>query len=163
MSLLELPELHALARDVAADRPRWRPHVVHDPDRRTFRLLHDDEHATVWLLCWMPGHDTGFHDHDGSSGAVAVVDGLVREDRFTVGGVPIGRVLGPGEAFDFGPGDIHRVRHAGVRPAVTVHAYSPPLRRMGAYFVDPQSGLLRRELLAEDEELRPLDAERRAA
>jgi hypothetical protein len=48
------------------------------------------------------------------------------------------------------------VRHAGDAPAVTVHAYSPPLRRMGAYVVDPDNGVLRRELLREDEELRPL-------
>ena len=30
---------------------------------------------TVWLICWMDGHDTGFHDHDGAAGAVAVVAG----------------------------------------------------------------------------------------
>jgi hypothetical protein len=36
-----------------------------------------------------------------------------------------------------------------------VHAYSPPLRRMGAYLVEP-SGTLQRHPLAKDEELRPL-------
>ena len=157
MSALGLEDLHALARRVAADEERWAPHVAHDAQRRTYHLLHDGEDATVWLLCWMPGHDTGFHDHDGSWGAVTVVAGEVREDRLTVGGGPQGRVVGPGGAFDFGPADIHRVRHAGVVPAVTIHAYSPPLRAMGSYVVDPVNGVLRREVLREDEELRPLE------
>ena len=45
------------------------------------------------------------------------------------------------------------MRHAGRSPAVTIHAYSPPLRGMGAYSVDPD-GILRRERLPEDVELR---------
>ena len=44
--------------------------------------------------------------------------------------------------------------HAGTAPAVTLHAYSPPLRRMGAYRVEP-GGVLQRHPLAKDEELRP--------
>jgi predicted metal-dependent enzyme (double-stranded beta helix superfamily) len=156
VSVLGVEELHALAREVAAAPERWAPHVAHDPQRRTFHLLHDGEDATVWLLCWSPGHDTGFHDHDGSWGVATVVAGAVREDRLTLAGEPTGRVVGPGESFAFGPADIHRVRHAGDAPAVTIHAYSPPLRAMGAYVVEPGSGVLRREVLREDEELRPL-------
>jgi hypothetical protein len=40
-------------------------------------------------------------------------------------------------------------------PATTLHAYSPPLRRMGAYLVQP-GGTLERRPLANDEELRPM-------
>jgi len=158
MTALDRDALVALARAFAGDPARWAPHVEHDPGRRTFHLLHDGEDATVWLLCWSPGHDTGFHDHDGSAAAIAVVEGVVREDRFTVGGVPIGRVLGEGDVLDVGPHDIHRVRHAGSGPAVTIHAYSPPLRSMGAYEVDPVTGVLRRRVLAERDELSPAGA-----
>jgi hypothetical protein len=38
---------------------------------------------------------------------------------------------------------IHRVRHAGEGPAVTLHAYSPPLHRVGTYEVAPDGALLR--------------------
>ena len=41
------------------------------------------------------------------------------------------------------------------RPAVTIHAYSPPLWRMGAYEI-LQGGELRRHSLSYAEELRPL-------
>ena len=49
--------------------------MEHDPDRRRYALLVRDEHVAVWLICWMEDHDTGFHDHDLSAGAVSVVEG----------------------------------------------------------------------------------------
>jgi len=49
-----------------------------------------------------------------------------------------GQFLGQdGEAFDFAAPDIHRVLHAGEHPAVTIHAYSPPLVRTGTYRMGP--------------------------
>lgn len=48
---------------------------------------------------------------------------------------------------------IHRVLHAGTAPAVTLHAYSPPLVRTGAYRTAPD-GELERELLSAEDELR---------
>ena len=45
------------------------------PDERTYALLHRDEHVELYLVCWMPGHDTGFHDHDDSAAAIVVLDG----------------------------------------------------------------------------------------
>jgi hypothetical protein len=67
-----------------------------------------------------------------------------------------------GEAFGVPPAAIHRVLHAGDRPAVTLHAYSPPLARMGAYEED-EDGLLLRHARAAGEELRPVGAGRLAA
>ena len=61
-------------------------------------------------------------------------------------------MFGPGEVLEFGPADIHRVRHHGTAPAVTIHAYSPALRRMGAYVAD-ENGRLLRHALDEDTEL----------
>ena len=157
MSVREVLSVQALERlvDGIAERPHlWRPLVAHDPARRIFRRVPGPEAATLWLICWMPGHDTGFHDHDGSWGHVRVLDGWVREERLSLGSPTRSRILEPGQAFSFGAGDIHRVVGAGDGPAVTLHAYSPPLAGMGAYSVDPD-GVLRRERLAEDVELRP--------
>ncbi len=130
--------------------------MCHDPGQRRYEELVSDEHLTVWLICWMDDHDTGFHDHDLSAGAVAVVGGSVREERLRLRGVPRDRVFAAGEMFDFSPADIHRVSHAGSDPAVTLHVYSPALARMGAYFVD-EHGVLARHPTAASEELRPLD------
>jgi hypothetical protein len=98
---------------------------------------------------------TGFHDHDRSAGAVAVAPGAVIEDRLLLGRPPSSRAVGAGSAFSFAASDIHRVRHGGAGPAVSLHAYSPPLWRMGAYEVMP-GGELRRHSISYAEELRPL-------
>jgi predicted metal-dependent enzyme (double-stranded beta helix superfamily) len=142
-----------------ADRPAlWSHYIEHDPTHRTFKQLLRDEHLDVWLLCWSHDHDTGFHDHDLSAGAVAVVSGSVREERLVLGrspNTPISRLAHAGSSFTFGASDIHRVLHAGTEPAVTVHAYSPPLVRMGSYTIEP-SGQLRRHAVSHEEELREL-------
>jgi quercetin dioxygenase-like cupin family protein len=151
-------DLQAIVDGLAADPERWRHLISHDPDQRIYEELIRDESVSVWLICWSEDQDTGFHDHDISSGAVAVVSGAVREERLTVGGEPAGRVVGEGESFTFNAFDIHRVLHDGDEPAVTIHAYSPPLWRMGAYLVEPD-GTLQRHSVSYAEELRPLESE----
>ena len=72
-----------------------------------------------------------------------------------LGGAPLVRTFGPGQTFDFAASDIHRVLHVGDVPAVTLHAYSPPLWRMGAYAVR-ENGVLARHSVSYAEELYPL-------
>jgi hypothetical protein len=108
-----------------AERPElWSRFVRHDPQERIYEQIHRDEHLAIWLICWMHDHDTGYHDHDVSAGAVAVVDGQVREDRLTIARNPTTRTLSPGAVFDFRASDIHRVLHAGDRPAAPI-SYAP--------------------------------------
>ena len=91
----------------------------------------------MWLLSWLPGQRTGFHDHGESSGAFTVVRGALRERTAP------GRRPGPsaavsrGEARTFGPWYIHDVINASVQPAVSVHAYSPPLTSMRRFEFGP--------------------------
>ena len=152
---LDPDELRRLVRDLAARPETWEHLVRHDPDERVYRELLIDDHVGIYLICWMPGHDTGFHDHDVSSAAISVAYGQVRDERLAVGAEPSACLLGPGDVVDVPPEDIHRVTHAGTLPAVTIHAYSPPLRRMGAYEISP-AGQLRRYSTAHDEELKPV-------
>jgi predicted metal-dependent enzyme (double-stranded beta helix superfamily) len=153
---LHIPALRELITDLAADSRSWRHLVRHDPEQRVFERLLDTPEVEAWLICWMPGHDTGFHDHDLSSGAVTVVSGAVCEERLGLGATRP-RVYEAGETFDFTPAEIHRVAHAGAEATVTLHAYSPRLRRMGAYAV-ARDGALTRHPLGYGEELRPVIA-----
>ena len=142
--------------DGLAGRPDlWRHLVSHRADARTYEQLYRDDHVAVWLICWMNDHDTGFHDHDLSAGALSVVRGSVCEERLVLGGAPSSRTISAGDTLTFAASDIHRVAHAGSEPAVTLHAYSPPLWRMGAYEI-LDGGELRRHSLSYAEELRPL-------
>jgi predicted metal-dependent enzyme (double-stranded beta helix superfamily) len=149
------PELQAFVTELA-DRPELWIHLVkHDASQRLYEELLSDDHLTAWLICWMNDQDTGFHDHDTSAGAVAIVGGRVHEERLAIGGAPRNRAFAAGESFHFSPADIHRVRHAGAGPAVTLHVYSPPLRRMGAYVV-AADGVLARHPVSSAVELRPV-------
>jgi predicted metal-dependent enzyme (double-stranded beta helix superfamily) len=87
---------------------------------------------------------------------VAVVSGAVREERLTINGEPRNRTFAAAGVFHRSAGDIHRVRHAGSDPAVTLHVYSPPLLRMGAYLVG-DDGVLARHPLSGAHELGPLE------
>ena len=149
-------ELLALVRELAAHPERWRELAEPDPDQRTYAQILRDEHVAAWVICWCEEQDTGFHDHDLSGGAVAVARGALREERLVLGGGTTSRTYEAGEAFAFSAADIHRVRHAGAEPAISLHAYSPPLWRMGAYEI-AETGELRRHSLSYAEELRPLD------
>lgn len=148
-------ELEAFVRELA-DRPElWIDLVKHDATQRVYEELLSDEHVTAWLICWLEDHDTGFHDHDVSAGAVAVVSGAVREERLRIDGPPRNSAFAAGQSFHFCASDIHRVRHAGSDPAVTLHVYSPPLLRMGAYVID-EGGVLARHPMSYRQELRQL-------
>ncbi|MEA2249190.1 MAG: hypothetical protein QOH46_3719 [Solirubrobacteraceae bacterium] len=154
---LDRPELEDLVARLTAEPRLWAHLVRHDPRERLYEELLRDNHVAVWLICWMEDQDTGFHDHDRSAGAVAVARGAVTEDRLLLGRPPASRTFGAGQAFSFAASDIHRVRHAHDAPAVTIHAYSPPLWRMGAYEVRA-GGELARHSVSYAEELRPLAA-----
>jgi quercetin dioxygenase-like cupin family protein len=142
-----------VVRELAADPGRWSDLVRHDPDERVYALAHRDEELEVYVVCWMEGHDTGFHDHDDSAAAIVVVEGSIIEERLHLAGVGGGRYEA-GDLVEVAPEAIHRVRHAGTSPAVTLHAYAPPLTRVGTYEVAEGGALLRRARAAET----PLEA-----
>jgi hypothetical protein len=152
---LDHDELRALACAVAARPERWRHHLAFDADNRVYVSLHRDAHVDVWLLCWTPVNDTGWHDHDISSGAVAVVAGELVENNLRVGSAPMETRVPAGSSFCFGPDHIHRLNGARAG-SVSVHVYSPPLWRMGQYAVS-DDGVLRRISVSYADELRPLD------
>jgi quercetin dioxygenase-like cupin family protein len=146
-------ELERFVADLAAESHRWRHFVSHAGDARVFEVIWEDEDVNAWVICWSEDQDTGFHDHDESAAVVAVIAGQVREERLGVGSSPQARVLSAGSTITIPATAIHRVLHAGTGPAVTIHAYSPPLSRTGAYSVGPD-GELQRESLSIEEELR---------
>ena len=105
-------------------------------------LLHRDDEVEIYAVSWMLGHDTGFYDHDYSSAVISVVSGAVSEERLALGGA-VSVTVGAGQSITVARAAIHRVRHAGDGPALTLHAYSPPLRRVGTYEVAENGALLR--------------------
>ena len=128
------------ARECAAQ-GAWETEVAFSKDPRHFALLERNESFEVWLLCWEVGNDTGWHDHDGSNVGIHVPRGAVVEMRPTLGG-PRERLLQEGQGVCHDGHVIHRmcaVRERGV----SIHVYSPPLSRMGAYRVGEDGSIVR--------------------
>jgi predicted metal-dependent enzyme (double-stranded beta helix superfamily) len=152
---LTQPELLRLVADVAGQPRLWRPHIDPDATDRTYAALRRDARVDVWAIFWLPENDTGWHDHDTSSGAVHVVAGDLEEHALRMN-APERRITHQaGSSFAFGPSHIHRLTCSGAS-AVSIHAYSPPLWRLGQYTVDA-GGALHRVSVSYADELRPLE------
>ncbi|MFG2019098.1 cysteine dioxygenase [Actinomadura geliboluensis] len=120
--------LAATAAALAENSAEWLARVRFDPQGRWYERLHRDGDREIWLISWLPGQSTGLHDHGGSRGAFAVALGALEErDPGAV------RTVAPGEVRAFGPEYVHEVRNTSAAPAISVHAYSPPLSAMNRY------------------------------
>jgi mannose-6-phosphate isomerase-like protein (cupin superfamily) len=121
-------ELTDWARTLAARPAEWLSRVRLSADGRWYERIHRDDDHEIWLISWLPGQCTGFHDHGRSAGAFAVALGSL--DEHDIAGA---RTVEAGQVRGFGPGYIHDVRNGGAAPAVSVHIYSPPLAVMNRY------------------------------
>jgi hypothetical protein len=131
-------ELLSVVRQWTAQPWKWE-HLLECPaGERWSGLLHLDDSVDVWVLTWPVQTGTQLHDHGDSAGAFEVVSGELEE-------ICVGRSrrrlrrrqLRSGARVSFPTGAVHDVRNAGAsaidRPAVSVHAYSPPLTSMTYY------------------------------
>lgn len=135
--LLGARQLADVVREVAASQADWLTRVRLNPAGRWYEQVHLDDSHEVWLISWLPGQETGFHDHGGAAGAFTVVLGALLESRVvgaSVAGQVMSKPIRPGATRSFGPRYIHNVRNTAVASlAVSVHAYSPPLSAMTRY------------------------------
>jgi rhodanese-related sulfurtransferase len=110
----------------------WTDKVRLRAEGRWYERLYQDPDYDIWVISWLPGQSTGFHDHGASSGAFVVATGILEEHR------PGERshVLHPGKPRAFGPDYTHDVGNVSLAPAISIHAYSPPLSEMNEYELD---------------------------
>ncbi|MER7674074.1 cysteine dioxygenase family protein [Kitasatospora sp. NPDC096128] len=121
-----------LVREIAADRSRWEPLVRYDALTRWYARLETGPGYEVWLLSWLPGQSSGFHDHGESSGVMTVVRGELIERSLTHAGEGA-RTLRPGGQRVFSSGYLHEVVNGALEPAVSIHLYTPGLTEMNQY------------------------------
>jgi len=88
----------------------------------------------VWLESWLPGQSTGWHDHGGTSGVMVVVRGELQERVAVLGGVLTQvRHIPEGAARPLRRRQVHDLANVSLAPAISVHAYSPPLETTRGY------------------------------
>lgn len=107
----------------------YRSHVLHSEPGGTFSIV---------ALVWRPGQVTPIHDHV-TWCVFGIVQGVEHEELFTLDEergclVEAGANSNePGDVNGFAPpGDIHRVRNAGDRTAISVHIYGTDVSRIGS-------------------------------
>ncbi len=107
--------------------------------------IRKSEWFELLALCWRSGDRTPIHDHAGVSCAFRIVEGEGTEIRFRR--TPSGLIC-PTESVAMAPGyvcaaadaDIHEVANmqAPGTDLITLHIYSPPIRKMNVYeFASP--------------------------
>ena len=129
-----LPRLKRVVERFANSPEIWFSSVRFDLSERYCRRLRADDDHEIWLICWDLGQDTLLHDHGGSSGAFAVTQGGLVEDYGSVTVATLRtRRHRAGSSVAFGPDYVHNLVNVGLRPTVSIHAYSPPLRSMNFY------------------------------
>ncbi|GAB3263035.1 hypothetical protein GCM10027425_27300 [Alteromonas gracilis] len=122
-----------------AEHVRRGAYVAHfGTEDRWHRRIHSDADVDVWLISWTTEQGTELHDHGGSAGAFTVVEGSLQEWVWSgidpdAAGELVAHTRDERETVAFGPDYVHDVRNPHDRPAVSVHAYSPPIRLMHYY------------------------------
>nr|WP_308129333.1 cysteine dioxygenase family protein [Actinoplanes polyasparticus] len=131
------PDHLAVAARFAIAPEQWPVAPRFNPVDRWYHRLHVADDHEVWLLTWLPGQGTEWHDHGGSAGAFHVFGGTLTEDTVAVAdGHPprvTSRELGEGAGRRFGRHHVHRMTNRSRRPAVSVHVYGPALTTMTKY------------------------------
>ena len=119
-------------------------------DERWFTRIYGDDELDLWLSSWVPDESTELHAHGGSLGAVTVISGELLETRWD-GWLLRDRRLAAGDQAGFPLGWVHDVvwssgggSSAPISPALSVHAYAPPLTAMSYYEVTERNMLRRK-------------------
>jgi predicted metal-dependent enzyme (double-stranded beta helix superfamily) len=134
-------QLGSLVRRVAGE-GHWVDQVMFSTDERWFQRVELTESYEVWLLSWLPGQHTGLHDHGEAAGAFAVAQGEILETLASPGRRQLRySPATAGTVRTFGREHLHDMSNAMATPAISVHAYSPPLTAMRRYEMTP-SGLM---------------------
>jgi hypothetical protein len=127
-------DLGRLVRATAAAADHWQEMVRFTEGSRWFHRLALAPGYEIWLLSWLPGQRTGFHDHGEACGAFAVARGELLETLAAAGCSQHRlRVARQGSVTTFGGHHLHDVSCNSAGPAISVHAYSPPLSAMRRY------------------------------
>ena len=104
-------------------------------------VLAEDERFEVLLMGWKPGQQSPIHDHARSTCGARVVRGTATETRFRF--TPSGHLMASesrhvpeGAVFASKDADVHLIANYESGNLLTLHVYSPPLRRMTQYRFD---------------------------
>ena len=98
-------------------------------ERRWYERLYHGPDYDIWVISWLQGDPPAFTITVRRRVPSVVATGILEEHRL---GEPA-RVIYPGKPRAFGPDYAHDVRNVSLAPAISIHAYSPPLSDMNEF------------------------------
>ncbi len=147
---LSTEQLELVVNTVSARPDLWQDLVVDDRESRWWLLLFRTPSFEVKIHTWQAEQASDWHDHGGSSGAMRVTQGSLRESHRTKDGVGVREsIFTPGGFGSFGTDYVHDVVHETGEPAVSIHAYSPPLSGL-TYYERTRFGFVARAFVEEE-------------
>lgn len=139
-----LEALRRITADYAGRQQLWTPLLQYGTFEHWSLRVHADDDVDIWLITWLQQQSTSLHDHGNSAGAFTVVSGRLREYLAPSGSESSREYeLAAGKTRSFGARHVHDVYNPYAEPAVSVHAYSPPLTHMSYYALEEDGGLQR--------------------
>jgi cysteine dioxygenase len=144
---VDLGVLSRMLRELTVTRADLEPACCFGVKGYKRNTISESPHYELLALCWRSGHCTPIHDHRGVSCAFKVIEGTGTEIRFRVtdsGLVCPAAVnpMPPGYLCAADDADIHQVANmqAPGLDLVTLHIYSPPIRKMSTYEFKTSTG-----------------------
>ncbi|MGC1239343.1 MAG: cysteine dioxygenase family protein [Acidimicrobiales bacterium] len=155
---LELPDVRLTINELemvvlaVASRPElFEDLVIDDETNRWWLQFFKTDNFEVRILGWEVDQRSDWHDHGGSSGVFAVTQGTLFEKYRARDNVSIeSRRYTVGQRGSFGPDHVHDMVHESGKPAVSVHAYSPPLTGFTSY-VHSAYGFIAEKYVSEED------------
>jgi hypothetical protein len=150
-SRLTINELEMVVLAVASRPELFEDLVIDDETNRWWLQFFKTDNFEVRILGWEVDQRSDWHDHGGSSGVFAVTQGTLFEKYRARDNVSIeSRRYEAGQRGSFGPDHVHDMVHESGKPAVSVHAYSPPLTGFTSYVHSPY-GFVAEKYVAEED------------
>jgi cysteine dioxygenase len=142
-SLTDAPtqkELDALLRKLELEPEELNGHLGFKPHTYTRRRVFRSDLCEMLVLCWLPGHRTAIHDHNGSYGAILICEGTLEEEMFALNAAgevefEVMHTRAAGDVTGTDVPDIHRIGNAerNTERMISIHIYAPPLRVINTY------------------------------
>jgi len=121
----------------------WSKFYFWDESKYTRNLVIEHENFEIMILCWNKGINSAIHDHPSDGCWIVGIEGSILEQKYTKSNE--GKMIKNSEDI-IRKGDIswmhdsigfHRVGNASKEEgAVTLHIYSPPIKKCNAYDED---------------------------
>lgn len=125
----------------------WKHYANFSDLHYTRNLVDDNDMLEMIVLCWNPGQESRIHNHGDSDCFMVVLEGEIVEKRFAVEGSAIDAGTCPNLSLisetklAYGSDavhihdklGVHAVGNATDKPAVTLHVYTPPIKRVKVF------------------------------